>query len=491
MRCRRRDDGIALVWLGMTLVLLIGMAGFGTDLGWLFLNTSRAQKAVDAAALAGVVNLPGFPGLATSEAEDAARANGYDPGGADTLTVTPLDENELFAELQTQVDTFFLKVLGFDHFHVRREATAQYIKPVPLGSPNRCFGQDPTGSFCPPNINDFWAAVSAPFTRKEDGDPYSTRCLTNGSASSCSSANSTFSRGPGGYDGYYYAIDVPVDSANLEVHVFDARFDERPDYPNVETADALLPWGGGPNPGVTTHFQLHDVDTSPSDPTNNPTIGGCAMDLDPNLDPSSSPEKNAWTLLCTIGSPTPGLYMLHVWSSGEGSGTNQYSIGARTSTDPQPRVYGVNDMSIFSNNLTSASLLYLAEIEDLHAGKKLELQFFDAGDASGLSQMTVRDPFGAQASNCSYEVWNHDQTTRLGTGSGCTWTTTLADGTRVFNNQWIVALIDLPDDPADMCNEALVTNLQCFWYMELDLSDPNERTTWRARVIGNPVRLLP
>jgi hypothetical protein len=27
--------------------------------------------------------------------------------------------------------------------------------------------------------------------------------------------------------------------------------------------------------------------------------------------------------------------------------------------------------------------------------------------------------------------------------------------------------------------------------MELALSDPNERTTWRARVIGNPVRLIP
>jgi hypothetical protein len=42
-----------------------------------------------------------------------------------------------------------------------------------------------------------------------------------------------------------------------------------------------------------------------------------------------------------------------------------------------------------------------------------------------------------------------------------------------------------------MCNEALGEDLECFWHMELALSQPNERTTWRARVIGNPVRLIP
>ena len=491
MRQRPKDEGITLVWLALTLVLLIGMAGFGTDLGWLFLNTSRAQKAVDAAALAGVVNLPGFPNLAEEDAEDAARANGYDPDGADTLIVTPLDEDRLHAELQTQVDTFFLKVLGFDHFDISREATAEYVKPVPLGSPNRCFGQDPTGGFCTANINDFWGAVSAPFTLKEDGDPYSTNCVVNSSASSCTSSNPTFSRGPGGYDGYYYAVDVPIGSSDLTVSIYDARFDERPNYPNIESADARFNPGGAGNPGVTTHFQLHDVDTSPSDPTDNPSLGGCSFDLTPNVDPSSSPQKNAWSTLCSIGSPTPGLYMLHVWSSGVGSGSNQYSVAAATSSSPQPQVYGINDMSIFSNRLTSASQLYLAEISEDHAGKKLELEFFDAGDAQGFSQMSVRDPFGNMPADCTWKVWNHDQTSQLGSGSGCSWVTSDPPTIQLFNNQWIVAVIDLPNDPEAMCDESKSVELQCFWHMDLDLSEPNERTTWRARVIGNPVRLIP
>jgi uncharacterized membrane protein len=133
----KQEEGIALVWLAITLVLLIGMAGFGIDLGWIYLNTARAQKTVDSAALAGVVNLPGFIAQATQDAEDATVANGYDPAG---LTVTPLADNKLHAELRIQIEPLFLRVLGFDHFNITRAATAEYIKPVPLGNPNNCFG---------------------------------------------------------------------------------------------------------------------------------------------------------------------------------------------------------------------------------------------------------------------------------------------------------------------------------------------------------------
>ncbi|MGI9609365.1 MAG: pilus assembly protein TadG-related protein [Acidimicrobiia bacterium] len=486
----KKDDGFSFVWLAMIIVVLIGMTGFGTDLGWLYLNASRAQKAADAAAMAGVVDLPGFPALAVSDAEDAARANGYDPGGADTLNVNILPENRLNAVLETTVEPFFIKILGFNQFNITREATAQYVKPVPLGSPDPCFGQDPTGKYCTPNTDDFWAAVSAPYTRKHDGDPYSTNCVANSSASSCAQINPDYARA-GSYGGYYYAVDLPVGASNLVVEVYDARWDERPNYPDIETADARYSPGGGGNPGVTTTFQMHAVDTTPSDPTDNPAIGGCGATFAGDTIPSNSAQKNAWTTLCTIANPIAGIYVLHVQSSGIGSGSNHYSIGASTS-GPQPRVYGINDMSIFSNNLTGATKLYLVEIDPVHAGKKLELQFFDAGDSQGFSSMAVKNPFGVTP-NCTYEVWNHSQTSLISgpTNAGCSWITSNPPNTQIFNNQWITAIIDLPDDPAMMCNGALPAAEQCFWFMELDLDDPNERTTWRARVIGNPVRLLP
>ena len=88
--------------------------------------------------------------------------------------------------------------------------------------------------------------------------------------------------------------------------------------------------------------------------------------------------------------------MLHVTTSGHGIASNHYSVRATPRQPPHPRVFGINDMSIWSNDLTSSSQLYLAEIEDIHAGKKLELQFYDPGDADANSWMSVISPTGAR-----------------------------------------------------------------------------------------------
>ena len=201
-----------------------------------------------------------------------------------------------------------------------------------------------------------------------------------------------------------------------------------------------------------------------------------------------------WNQLCsTQASPTPGIWLVHVETTNNSSGSNNFAIRAEGS--PDPRVYGINDMSIWSNNLSGASELFLAEIGEEHAGKKLELAFYDAGDANGESWYYVKDPFG-NVPTCSWTVWDYrwplPSASQVGSGSGqCQWQTQVPGGTGsgVYNKQWIVATIDLPDDPADMCNES--ATYPCYWKMLLDLSQPTERTTWQARVIGNPVHLLP
>jgi hypothetical protein len=215
-------------------------------------------------------------------------------------------------------------------------------------------------------------------------------------------------------------------------------------------------------------------------------VPGCSV----TFAPDTGANQDSWYTLCTLnGSLTPGIYVLHVTTSGVGIASNHYSVFADTTTGTTPRVYGINDMSIWSNDLVQNSQLYIAEIDDIHAGKKLELQFYDPGDADDDSFMTLLSPNGPV--NCSWTVWNHNLTSQTQSpGSGpCTWQTTdtsRGSDPRVYNEQWIVAVIDLPDDPADMCNGS-----DCFWKMELDLSLPTERTTWRARVIGNPVHLIP
>jgi len=493
---RQEDNGVAMVWLATTIVLLLGTAGFAVDLGWLYLNASRAQRTVDSAAMAGVVHLPGFPNKADLDARNAARANGYDVcdplvlGCSDTLVATQLSDSELEVELHTEVNSFFLGVMGFESFGITRKATAQYVKPVPMGSPNRCFGRDPTGTYCTDDPNSFWGAVSAPYTLRENGDPYSTHCFTpNNNVQTCNTWNTDYQRG-GSYGGYYYAVEVGSGASNLTVRVYDPAHYERSNL-NEETGDSRYsPGRNSGEPGVTTRYRFYNVDSTPYDPTDNPLVSGCDFTVTPGQYPGL---ENNWGTLCTIpGNLTPGIYVYHVESQGYGAGSNQFSIAATTTSGPQPRVYGINDMSIWSNDLAPGGTeLFLVEVDEIHAGSKLELQFFDPGDAQGNSWMSVLKPNGSgglTTPNCVWESTDYwENVTHSGNGS-CTWQTTdtsLGDK-RVFNNQWITAVIDIPDDYA--CNSG---SDGCFWKMDLNLSDPNERTVWRARVIGNPVRLIP
>jgi hypothetical protein len=50
-------------------------------------------------------------------------------------------------------------------------------------------------------------------------------------------------------------------------------------------------------------------------------------------------------------------------------------------------------------------------------------------------------------------------------------------------------IIDIPDNYT--CNPAANGNSGCYWKMNLNLQTSHDRTTWAARVIGNPVRLVP
>jgi hypothetical protein len=475
-RLFKREEGFTLAWLAMILFLLLAMAGFGTDLGWIYLNSVRTQNAADAAALAGVVNLPGFD--PAPDAESAARANGYDPGGADTLALTPTAENELHAELSTSIEPFFMRVLGFTQFDITRESTARYIKPVPLGSPSNCFGG---GGSAPPcsGSEDFWAAVSGRHTLLEDGDPYSTLCDIN---SPCDNANPNYRRA-GAYSGYYYGVEVQPGTTNLQVQIFNGAFDQ-----GGATGDSNVTGGGG---AIDATFTLYRPDTTPLIPQDH--VDGTAT---PVCSLDSASASNGWSQLCsTIGNPTSGIWLVHVESTTNAAGSNNFAIRAEGSI--APRVYGMNDMSIWSDDLVGASDLYLAEIVEEHAGKKLELAFYDAGDAFAESWYRVRDPSG-DIPTCTWTVWSADyplpSASQLDSGGPgpCVWQTQENSPTGhqgFFNKEWIVAVIDLPVDPDDMC--AGTGPAACFWKMELDLSDPTERTTWRARVIGNPVQLIP
>ncbi|MGF1616972.1 MAG: pilus assembly protein TadG-related protein [Acidimicrobiia bacterium] len=494
-RIRKEDKGVSLPLVAGMFVVLLGMAAFAIDLGWLYLNGTRLQRAADSSALAGVVFLPSDTANVAAKATDGANANGWSIGtvngtnvgsGPDELTWTPLSDNRLEIELETTVPTFFLKVLGMNEFAMSRTATAEYIKPVPLGSPANCIGighavsnaglpSSANASFnaCNTYPQNFWAAINGRRTDKHHGDPYAVTCGYN-----CSGSNSEFS------PSYYHAIEVPAGKNWVDLYIYDAGFYDRVNF--AETGDEHN-LSNSTTGGTHMNFALFQPDSTPLIPDDNSAPVSCSSgsnNLTVNSESNASTYMNRWRRMCRIPNPTEGLYILRTTNGGDTiGGSNHFSFLAATNNiSPPARIYAVNSMSIFTNAPSGQATVYIAEVDPVHANKTLELRFFDPGEGSGNSFMTVVPPPGVSGYSCEWTATNYVTPNNATSGTGCSIHTTIS-GTAQFNGEWITMEISIP--PGYTCST------DCFWKMNLDLNVSHDRTTWEAKIIGNPVKLVP
>ena len=295
------ERGAALVWLSLMLTFLIGAAAFAVDLGWLYVNSSRIQRTADAAALGGVTFMPSFPAIAQSTAVDVASANGYVVGTNATIGYPPPPEDYQFSvSITSPVETFLLRIFGQSTVTMTRQATAEYVLPLPMGSPENFLG----GA-----SSEFWMAIQAPKTRREYGDPYATQCLLNDGydQSACDPSGSTnpWYRAAG----YYIGVELPTGSSGLDIQLYDAGFYEGSIF--NDTGD----YGWNLGYGARTTFRVYEPDLTPLDLTDNP-LATCNLGYGPveTLDPEDTTPntEGAWTRLCTINSTVPGRYLVQV-----------------------------------------------------------------------------------------------------------------------------------------------------------------------------------
>jgi hypothetical protein len=488
----REDKGAALLWVAGTLTVLLTTSAFAVDLGWVYLNNSRLQAAADAAALAGVVNLPGFPSLATADATDAAASNGFPIAGTTTLADAILDDNQYQVFLETDINTFFLKVIGIDSFRLAQDATAEYIKPVRLGSPDNQFGG--------PTVN-FWAAINGRYTEIQQGDPYASQCQTeNDIAASpgCKGAINPLYRA----GGYYYAVEVGSGSSNLSVQFYDGGHYMRGDCGSGSCSGTSNPgdtswawgWPSGQR-GVQMQYRLYAPDTTPNDPFDN-TTQLCSNTFPTIADTTpSSPSSqindghlNQWTgnRNCSVaGALTPGIYVLQL-PSPLYEGSTKFGIRATVGSGPAPKVYGLLDMSIHVNFDNDEAEPYLAEVRPEHAGKVLEVDIWDLGDTNGSlndSWIEFRDPVGGSGDPPACSWTSSNGLTSGGTISNCN----IKIGNQRFNADWLYVELPIPDTYT--CDELSATG--CWWKILIHSEDqPTDRTTWSARISGDPVRLV-
>lgn len=137
------EPGYVLVTTALLLVPMMIVSALAVDVGTWYSRAMALQRAADAGALAGVVYLPEGLEVATSVAIETIRKNGVDtadPNITVTVTRVPNFPRRLRVELaDARVPTFFGSLVR-DSVSIRREAVREYIRPVPLGSPNNFLG---------------------------------------------------------------------------------------------------------------------------------------------------------------------------------------------------------------------------------------------------------------------------------------------------------------------------------------------------------------
>ena len=531
----RGEQGYILIVTALLIVPLVVFTGFGVDLGSWYAQAAKQQRAVDAASLAGVVQLPSQSN-ATTAALASLKANGYVFTSCGTGTTvnagTPCafsfpssTGQEMTVTLYQPANIYFAGAAGLHSQSLTRSATAVYNLHIPLGSPTNTFGNDPTRSGSQPSL---WGAINGPYSNHEDGDPYATKCAgENKTATSCDTVDSkgvTVTNPNAQYnpDGYLWGIDIPAGDAgsNVTVSIYDPAFGP--------TSDLNENYSGA-NTGFSTSYQLFkstgsyaDIETTQNlgmnSVANGPTGGTQGLNLCTGgtlgykVFPAGTTSQDAWYALCTFAVPAAwagGIYPLQVKTSAIpgvtdiGTGYNAYSVKAVASVaSPQPSVYGLNNLSIWTPSATT-SRFYLASIGPQYAGHTLVVDLYDPGDGnSGNYYMQfLAPPSGSPAyvpsTGTAVGCYYSAPAATIGGQPASTYSSTCniqtrSGNTNIYNERWLRVQITIPTTATTHCtNGPPADTTDCWWTIKYTFGGtPTDRTVWVVNVLGDPVHLI-
>ncbi|MGZ6328094.1 MAG: pilus assembly protein TadG-related protein [Candidatus Limnocylindrales bacterium] len=140
---RVRQRGQVLAIFAVSTFVFVAVLAIVVDVSWYWASSLKVQRAADAAALAGVVWLPGNVSQGVTTAKAEAAKNGYTDlvGG---VTVTPTqdgsNDRQMDVTVSAPVNTFFMRLFGINSITATRSSKAEYVLPVPMGSPLNYFG---------------------------------------------------------------------------------------------------------------------------------------------------------------------------------------------------------------------------------------------------------------------------------------------------------------------------------------------------------------
>lgn len=546
------DRGQTIVLVALLGSILMGFIGLAVDIAWHQTNINKIQRTADAAALAGAVYLPGNVSGAQAAALASTAQNGYVNGTGGVTVIAAVaagNANMMTVTVSAPVRTWFMRIFSIRSLTATRNARAEFILPVPMGSPQAYFGiqrlcrnaDDPTAALpggCPEvtsasgagtlTTQGFWATVESKGLDRAQGDAYSTYY------------NGTY-HGPAlntGFDGngYSYIIDLPTGVVNGKVWIYDPMFcatGRRTTSPNqrLGVGDFWIWVNPSTADGrrVSTQYKLWDMNGTPYSTIDDVAVSGAdsgtlfhnddhvdkgaasvykgdgVYDIvsgytgGSSADCSASQYHNAWWLLKSgLGA---GQYRLQVTTN---VGTNPLSqngvngFGIEVTADSglgDAQVYGQSRMCILVNVPGTSATFYLAQISAVHAGKTLEIKLFDPGDFLDTI-LRIKKP---KEDLTGYEDASFTFTT---TGSACcsapttggpqtSIRTSAVSGSpsNYYNNHWITLSVVIPTDYT--APQPAGEPGPGWWKIQYTTGSSGiDITTWEVNIRGNPVHLV-
>ncbi|WP_374967932.1 pilus assembly protein TadG-related protein [Terrabacter sp. BE26] len=529
-RLRRDDQGYVAIMVALMSSVLLCMCALTVDVGYWYVVASQAQKAADAAALGGVPNLPGNQSAAFTAAQLLAKQNGFANGVASTSVATSIGNqpSRLRVTVTRTVDNFFGPLFGIPKTTITRSAMADYVGPLPMGSPCNEFGNDPDNgtdnrrSTNCSNAGQFWANVGSWSASKLSGDAYQNNSCGSGIDGCTGSLNTDYDP-----NGYYYVVTLTRAVSNLQFEAFDPALvavgDLCGDGTNPTSdksltgkdrngiADPRYAKGAaspfctgdvrfGGTGEVSTQFTVREAGSSTTfwDPASYTARTGCnkvfaGYNLPNNATAISTMPLGTynvfrkWTPLCDspIASAPAGQYMIQVKTNGLGtdaaSGHNRFGLRVYSTSDTTAKdaisIAGFSKMAIYANLPSATTTFFLARVPSAAAGQVLNVKLFDIGDSTGSGTVSILSPSGGPLTGC--------------TGSGpitsvpnCKFT---ANST--FNGKWQVVSVPIPPTYSCVDSDPNACWFKLQYYYGLG-NQPSDTTSWSAALAANPVRLV-
>lgn len=123
---RKSERGQILIMVAGAAIVLFAMTGLAIDFGRMYMAKAQLSRAVDAAALAGVLEFNGqSSGLANAQAKALEYIEQNEPE-AEATVVPDGVKNELTVDATKTINTYFLSVLGITSTTVRAHAKAGF-----------------------------------------------------------------------------------------------------------------------------------------------------------------------------------------------------------------------------------------------------------------------------------------------------------------------------------------------------------------------------